>query len=87
MPAELRAPDFALRDQDGERISMRALRGQPVIVTFLYSTCEDTCPAQAQTIRGALDELGEDVPALADRRRPAARHPRTARAPSSPSSA
>ena len=65
MPANLRAPDFELRNQDGERISMRELRGQPVIVTFLYSTCEDTCPAQAQTIRGALDELGEDVPALA----------------------
>ena len=44
---------------------MRDLRGKPVIVTFLYTTCEDTCPAQAQTIRGALDELGEDVPALA----------------------
>ena len=65
MPANLRAPDFELRNQDGERISMRELRGQPVVVTFLYSTCEDTCPAQAQTIRGALDELGEDVPALA----------------------
>ena len=65
MPAKLRAPDFTLRNQDGERISMRELRGSPVIVTFLYSTCEDTCPAQAQTIRGALDELGEDVPALA----------------------
>ena len=44
---------------------MRSLRGRPVIVTFLYTTCEDTCPAQAQTVRGALDELGEDVPALA----------------------
>jgi protein SCO1 len=61
----VRAPDFELRNQDGELVSMRSLRGQPVIVTFLYTTCEDTCPAQAQTVRGALDELGEDVPALA----------------------
>ena len=44
---------------------MRSLRGQPVVVTFLYTTCEDSCPIQAQTIRGALDELGHDVPALA----------------------
>ena len=44
---------------------MRELRGKPVIVTFLYTTCDDTCPAQAQTVRGALDDLGEDVPALA----------------------
>jgi protein SCO1/2 len=65
VPAGVRAPGFALRDQDGERVSMRDLRGQPVIVTFLYTTCEDTCPAQAQTVRGALDDLGEDVPALA----------------------
>jgi protein SCO1/2 len=65
MPAGVRAPDFTLRDQDGQRVSMRDLRGQPVIVTFLYTTCDDTCPAQAQTVRGALDDLGEDVPALA----------------------
>ena len=44
---------------------MRSLRGRPVVVTFLYTTCEDTCPIQAQTVRGALDELGHDVPALA----------------------
>jgi protein SCO1/2 len=65
MPKGLKAPDFTLTNQDGERISMRDFRGQPVIVTFLYTTCEDTCPVQAQTVRGALDELGEDVPAIA----------------------
>jgi protein SCO1 len=65
MPDGLRAPDFELTNQDGERVSMRDFRGQPVIVTFLYTTCEDTCPVQAQTVRGALDELGEDVPAIA----------------------
>jgi protein SCO1 len=65
MPPGVRAPDFTLRNQDGERVSMRELRGKPVIVTFLYTTCDDTCPAQAQTVRGALDDLGEDVPALA----------------------
>jgi protein SCO1/2 len=65
MPAGLRAPDFELRDQDGEPISMRDFRGQPVVVTFLYTTCEDTCPVQAQTVRGALDQLGHDVPAIA----------------------
>jgi protein SCO1/2 len=58
MPAGLRAPDFELRDQDGEPISMRDFRGEPVVVTFLYTTCEDTCPVQAQTVRGALDQLG-----------------------------
>jgi protein SCO1 len=65
MPEGLFAPDFQLRNQEGEPVSMRALRGRPVIVTFLYTHCEDTCPIQAQTVRGALDQLGHDVPALA----------------------
>ena len=65
MPEDMRAPDFRLRNQDGEIVSMRSLRGRPVVVTFLYTTCQDSCPIQAQTVRGALDELGHDVPALA----------------------
>jgi protein SCO1 len=65
MPPGLRAPDFELRDQDGQPISMRSFRGRPVLVTFLYTTCEETCPLQAQTVRGALDELGHDLPAIA----------------------
>jgi protein SCO1/2 len=35
------------------------------VVAFLYTHCENTCPAQAQTVRGALDDLGRDVPAVA----------------------
>ena len=65
MPKGVRAPDFRLRDQNGDPVSMRALRGEPVAVTFLYTHCRDTCPVQAQTLRGALDLLGHDVPALA----------------------
>jgi protein SCO1/2 len=65
MPQGLFAPDFVLRNQDGERVSMRAFRGRPVVVTFLYTHCQDTCPLMAQTVRGALDDLGHDVPALA----------------------
>ncbi|HEU0025046.1 MAG TPA: SCO family protein [Thermoleophilaceae bacterium] len=65
MPSGLRAPDFDLRNQDGDRVSMRELRGRPVVVTFLYTHCEETCPVQAQTVRGALDQLGHDLPAIA----------------------
>ena len=65
MPKGVRAPDFELRDQDGEPISMRGLRGKPVVVTFLYTTCQDSCPIMAQTVRGALDQLGHDLPAIA----------------------
>jgi protein SCO1/2 len=65
LPSGVRAPDFSLRDQDGRRVTMREYRGRPVIVTFLYSTCHDTCPAEAQQVKGALDDVGHDVPALA----------------------
>lgn len=64
-PKGVRAPDFRLRDEDGGTVSMRRLRGQPVLVTFLYTHCEETCPAQAQLVKGALDELEDDPPAVA----------------------
>jgi protein SCO1/2 len=64
-PPGLPVPDFALRDQDGRRVAARSLSGRgPVVYAFVYSTCRDTCPAQVQTIRGALDELGRDVPVV-----------------------
>jgi protein SCO1 len=65
MPAGVRAPNFSLHDQRGRRVTMKEYRGSPVIVTFLYSHCHDTCPIQAEQIKGALDQLGHDVPALA----------------------
>jgi protein SCO1/2 len=64
-PPGARAVDFSLKDQDGRTVTMRDYRGRDVVLTFLYSTCEDTCPLTAQQIRGALDELGSDVPVLA----------------------
>lgn len=59
------AADFALADQDGRRVAVAALRGRPVIVTFMYTTCTNDCPTMTQQIRGALDDIGHDVPVLA----------------------
>ena len=64
-PPGIPPSDFRLRDQDGKVATLGEYRGRPVVVTFLYTTCEDTCPLTAQQIRGALDELGHDVPVLA----------------------
>jgi protein SCO1/2 len=71
--------DFALRDQDGRRVSLAGLRGRVTVLTFLYSTCRDTCPVTATTIRGALDDLGHDVPVLAVSVDPANDTPASAR--------
>jgi protein SCO1/2 len=65
MPPGIHAPEFTLTDQNGKRVSMAEYRGRPVAVTYLYTHCKETCPLQAQMIRGALDDLGHDIPALA----------------------
>jgi protein SCO1 len=64
-PPGAAAPDFRLRDQDGKPATMAQYRGRPVVVTFVYSTCRDTCPALVDQVRGALDDTGADVPLLA----------------------
>src|SRR5918999_3628323 len=79
-PAGTRLPDFERRDQDGVAVTAAALRGEPVVVTFIYSTCEDTCPGQVQSIRGALDDLGRDVPVIGVSVDPANDTPRRAQA-------
>ena len=78
-PPAAPAVDFRLRDQDGKEATMAAYRSKLVVVTFLFSTCEDTCPLTAQQIRGALDDLGHDVPVLAISVDPAGDTPSRAR--------
>jgi protein SCO1/2 len=78
-PAEATVPDFTLRDQDGRTVRATDVRGEPAIFAFIYSTCRDTCPAQVQTIRGALDDLGRDVPVIGVSVDPAGDTPRRAR--------
>jgi protein SCO1 len=60
-PPGLAVPDFALTDQDGRRVTSASLQGRPTVYAFIYSTCQDTCPAQVQTIRQALDDTHADV--------------------------
>ena len=64
-PAGIPPAEFGLRDERGRMVRLRDLRGRPAIVTFLYTTCRDTCPLTTQQIRQALDDLGHDVPVIA----------------------
>jgi protein SCO1/2 len=61
IPPLERAHDFRLRDQDGRWTTLADARGQVVILTFLYSTCRDLCPAQAAEIAQAVGEVGKGV--------------------------
>ncbi|MEO7002041.1 MAG: SCO family protein [Ktedonobacterales bacterium] len=45
MPA---APTFTLMDQNGQTIALNSLRGRPVVITFIDTTCTQECPIIAQ---------------------------------------
>ncbi|HEY8655494.1 MAG TPA: SCO family protein [Candidatus Limnocylindria bacterium] len=56
------APNFTLTDgPTGETVTLSALAGRAVLVTFLYTSCVDTCPLTAETIRQARDRLGDSA--------------------------
>lgn len=44
MPVIREAPDFSLTDLDGRAVRLSALRGQPVLVAFVYTGCTSACP-------------------------------------------
>ena len=79
-PPDMPRADFAVRDEQGKPLRLAQMRGRPVVVTFLYTTCRDTCPLTAQQIRVALDDLGHDVPVVAVSVDPSNDTPRRARA-------
>ncbi|HXD53667.1 MAG TPA: SCO family protein [Solirubrobacteraceae bacterium] len=58
LPGARPAPGFTLTDQYGLTMSLASLRGEPVVLAFLYARCGGPCVLLAQQIRGALDELG-----------------------------
>jgi protein SCO1/2 len=59
------APDFDLTAQDGRRFSLADLRGTVAAVTFIYTSCADTCPLltakMAQIQRGLGADFGPYV--------------------------
>jgi len=63
-PPGAMVPDFELTDQHGDVVSPAKLRGKVTVYAFIYSHCEDVCPLEVQQIRGALDQLGRDVPVV-----------------------
>jgi cytochrome oxidase Cu insertion factor (SCO1/SenC/PrrC family) len=51
----LRAPDFRLTDQNGAPVSLAALRGRPVIVTFIDPLCRNFCPIEARHLNEVVN--------------------------------
>ncbi len=55
------APDFSLRDQTGQTVTLQSLRGKPVVITLLYTHCPDVCPLTADKLHKAATMLGKDA--------------------------
>jgi len=50
------APDFALIDQHGRTLSLAGLRGQPIVITFVFAHCETLCPLLVETLKQASED-------------------------------
>ncbi|MCL4545328.1 MAG: SCO family protein [Chloroflexi bacterium] len=55
-----KAADFTLKDSNGHTISLAALKGKVVALTFLYTHCPDVCPLIAGKLAQADNALGSD---------------------------
>ena len=54
------APAFTLTAQDERRLSLGDLRGKVVVLTFIYTTCADTCPLLTAKMASLQGRLGQD---------------------------
>jgi cytochrome oxidase Cu insertion factor (SCO1/SenC/PrrC family) len=79
LPPGKLAPGFTLRDQSGRSVSLRSLRGRPLVLAFLYPGCGASCVLIAEQIRGALNDLPRAVPVVVVSARPRADSPAATR--------
>jgi protein SCO1/2 len=55
------APDFHLTDQFGRPIALSQFKGEPVVITFLYTHCPTVCPLTADKLHTVMQQLGSDA--------------------------
>jgi protein SCO1/2 len=58
LPMIATAPDFSLTSHDGQAVSLADYRGKVVAVTFIYTSCVDTCPTLTAIMAHVQDKLG-----------------------------
>ncbi len=59
------APNFLLKDQFGNSISLVQFKGKPVVLTFLYTHCPDVCPLTAEKLHATMQGLGSNAQQVA----------------------
>jgi protein SCO1/2 len=55
------APNFRLTDQFGKQVSLSQFKGEPVVLTFLYTHCPDECPTIANKLYVVMKNLGSEA--------------------------
>lgn len=54
------APQFTLTDQQNRPFSLRDVKGRVAVVTFLFTSCSDTCPVLTAKLVAVQRQLGAD---------------------------
>jgi len=56
-------PNVTLLNQDGKKVNIRSLidSGKPVIIDFIYTTCNTICPVLSASFTNLRRELGKDA--------------------------
>ncbi len=57
LPVIKEVADFTLTDQAGRPFSLHAARGKVLLVSFIFTTCNGTCPATTHRLAGVQREL------------------------------
>ena len=59
--AVIRTPaDFTLTTHDGKDLRLNELRGKVVVVSFIFTTCNGSCPATTRRMSELAAELGKE---------------------------
>ena len=51
-------PEVSLIDQHGASVSLASLKGKPVLIDFIYTSCASTCPMLTAKMAAVAHQLG-----------------------------
>ena len=52
-----KAPEFALRDADGNRVRLSDFAGKVVVLNFVFTNCPDVCPLHSEAIASIQEAI------------------------------
>ena len=53
--------EHRLTDQDGKPLDLSSFRGQPLVISMIYTSCYHTCPVMSQTVAKAIANARRSV--------------------------